>query len=139
MGSYPTLSPLPRQVGAVYFLWHFLSGHPGRALPAAFSPWSPDFPRQGLGPAAIARPSGAVQVPLSGTQVNDWKRERLIQNARDALDAGQLQQTDQSRAGLAIGNAVHTVLTPVTLESLHGQDGFLVIFATRRDGITKAV
>jgi hypothetical protein len=24
VGSYPTISPLPQQAGAVYFLWHFL-------------------------------------------------------------------------------------------------------------------
>ena len=30
--------------GAVYFLWHFPSGCPGRGLPGTVSPWSPDFP-----------------------------------------------------------------------------------------------
>ena len=39
-----TLPCLARQ--AVCFLWRYPSGHPGRALPAAFSPWSPDFPRR---------------------------------------------------------------------------------------------
>ena len=34
--------PRPR---AVCSLWRFPSGRPGRALPAAISPWSPDFPR----------------------------------------------------------------------------------------------
>jgi len=29
---------------AVCFLWHFPSACAGRALPAATSPWSPDFP-----------------------------------------------------------------------------------------------
>ena len=34
VGSYPAISPLPRQVGAVYFLWHYpysdLHRNPGR-------------------------------------------------------------------------------------------------------------
>ena len=52
----------------VCFLWRFPSGRPGRKLSAAFSPWSPDFPRQEpkslLGPAATARPSdGRVSGP----------------------------------------------------------------------------
>ena len=42
--SYRTLSPLPRRFGAVCFLWHFPSARAGRALPAALSAWSPDFP-----------------------------------------------------------------------------------------------
>ena len=47
MGSYPTLSPLPagRSRQAVCFLWRYPWGRPRRALPAALSPWSPDFPR----------------------------------------------------------------------------------------------
>ncbi|MDB5481719.1 MAG: hypothetical protein JWO83_2772 [Caulobacteraceae bacterium] len=51
VGSYPTLSPLPlifslggRSHRAVCFLWRYPWGRPRRALPAAFSPWSPDFP-----------------------------------------------------------------------------------------------
>ncbi len=31
--------------GAVCFLWRYPWGRPRRALPAAISPWSPDFPR----------------------------------------------------------------------------------------------
>lgn len=56
VGSCPTLSPLPagRSSRAVCSLWRFPSGCPGRALPAAMSPRSPDFPR--LHAAAI-RPS----------------------------------------------------------------------------------
>ena len=47
------------RVRAVCFLWHFPSTRAGRALPAALSSWSPDFPpaeTQALRPAA-ARPS----------------------------------------------------------------------------------
>jgi hypothetical protein len=42
--SYRTVSPLPKQALAVYFLWHFPWGHPRRALPGTLFPWSPDFP-----------------------------------------------------------------------------------------------
>ena len=42
---------------AVCFLWRYPSGRPGRRLSAAFSPWSPDFPRREQAPAATARPS----------------------------------------------------------------------------------
>ena len=48
VGSYPTLSPLPRNVfGAVCFLWHFPSACAGWTLSTALSPWSPDFPPAG--------------------------------------------------------------------------------------------
>ncbi len=40
-----TLTPLRQRLrGAVCFLWRYPWGHPRRALPAALSPWSPDFP-----------------------------------------------------------------------------------------------
>ena len=51
VGSYPTLSPFPltpilRWAGEeVCFLWRYPWGRPRRALPAAMSSWSPDFPR----------------------------------------------------------------------------------------------
>ena len=54
VGSYPTLSPLPRRHmgpkdrsagGAVCFLWHFPWGRPRRTLSGIVFPWSPDFPR----------------------------------------------------------------------------------------------
>ena len=41
---HPSLSR-PRPIKAVCFLWRYPWGRPRRALPAAFSPWSPDFPR----------------------------------------------------------------------------------------------
>ena len=45
--SYRTLSPLPAQrtAKAVCFLWRYPWARARRALPAALSPWSPDFPR----------------------------------------------------------------------------------------------
>ena len=55
--SYRTLSPLPRRIGAVCFLWHFPSARTGRALPAALSAWSPDFPPSRFLETAAARPS----------------------------------------------------------------------------------
>jgi hypothetical protein len=55
--AVPSLSPGPRWAltppfhpypppkrRAVCFLWRYPWGRPRRALPAAFSPWSPDFP-----------------------------------------------------------------------------------------------
>jgi len=47
VGSYPTLSPLPRRQctgEAVCFLWHFPWGRPRRPLAGTVFPWSPDFP-----------------------------------------------------------------------------------------------
>jgi len=49
-----TLALRPEGRRAVWSLWRFPSGRPGRALPAAISPWSPDFPRPcGRGHPAI--------------------------------------------------------------------------------------
>ena|SRR6185312_5624952 len=45
VGSYPTLSPFPLRREEVCFLWRYPWGRPRRALPAAMSSWSPDFPR----------------------------------------------------------------------------------------------
>jgi hypothetical protein len=47
VGSYPAVSPLPsdRSPQAVCSLWRYPWGYPRRALPAAVSTWSPDFPR----------------------------------------------------------------------------------------------
>lgn len=63
-----TLTGLERS--AVCFLWHCPSGHPGRALPAAFSPWSPDFPRQ----AETCRDRPTV-----------WRRHRCALPARPSI------------------------------------------------------
>src|SRR5206468_6956246 len=41
----PPFHPYPSRRGAVCFLWRYPWGHPRRALPAAMSSWSPDFPR----------------------------------------------------------------------------------------------
>jgi hypothetical protein len=80
VGSYPTVSPSPRTRrragGADSSLWRFPSGYPGRALPGTLASWSPDFPRQGLPPAAVIRPSAQAAVkgasrprqPESGAQ-----------------------------------------------------------------------
>ena len=61
VGSYPTVSPLPRKIGAVSSLWRFPSGYPGRALPGTLASWSPDFPHGGLRPPAVIRPSARGQ------------------------------------------------------------------------------
>ena len=46
-----------REREAVCFLWRYPSGRPGRKLSAAFSPWSPDFPRRTRSPP---RPPGRL-------------------------------------------------------------------------------
>ena len=63
VGSYPTLSPLPRRdpkAGrAVCFLWHFPWGRPRRTLSGTVFPWSPDFPHpQPFGSRGCGRPAG---------------------------------------------------------------------------------
>lgn len=66
VGLYPTVSPSPRNRcrsdGADSSLWRFPSGCPGRALPGTPASWSPDFPRQGLRPAAVIQPSAQTAV-----------------------------------------------------------------------------
>ena len=47
-----------RRRKAVCFLWRYPWGRPRRALPAALSPWSPDFPPPHRDARATARPSG---------------------------------------------------------------------------------
>jgi hypothetical protein len=54
--TMPVLLPAPRcaftapfrpyraKATAVYFLWHYPSSYPGRALPGTVPRWSPDFP-----------------------------------------------------------------------------------------------
>jgi len=46
--SYRTFSPLPSSEGGLFSaalsLKFFIAEQPGRALPGALSPWSPDFP-----------------------------------------------------------------------------------------------
>ena len=60
---HPFTLALPSQRGrsrAVCFLWRYPWGHPRRALPAALSPWSPDFPRPSLAGASEDRDRPAV-------------------------------------------------------------------------------
>ncbi len=56
VGSYLTVSPLPALRLAVYFLWRYPSGYPGRPLTGAMPSWSPDFPRF----RAVIQPSAGV-------------------------------------------------------------------------------
>ena len=58
VGSYSTVSPLPARTQAVFSLWRFPSGYPGRALPAAVVLWSPDFPHTRR--HAAAQPSALI-------------------------------------------------------------------------------
>lgn len=62
VGSYPTLSPLPRirqsRTVAVCFLWHFPWGRPRRPLTGTVFPWSPDFPHpRPFGVCGCGRPA----------------------------------------------------------------------------------
>ena len=61
VGSYPTVSPLPRGRAAVFSLWRFPSGYPGRALPGTVASWSPDFPPERADPRR--RPSSLPRNP----------------------------------------------------------------------------
>ena len=45
---------------AVFSLWRFPSGYPGRALPGTLSSWSPDFPR--VLPPAVIQPSARAGI-----------------------------------------------------------------------------
>src|SRR5579875_1210604 len=55
----PPFHPCPRpRPEAVCFLWRYPWGRPRRALPAALSLWSPDFPHPSRRRSATARPSG---------------------------------------------------------------------------------
>ena len=84
VGSYPTLSALPRQFTdilhfgwAVFSLLHFPWGRPRRVLPGTVFPWSPDFPLPTLFRSGRQRPSGR----LTGTM---WRlvQKRSKKNAR---------------------------------------------------------
>jgi len=44
VGSYPTISPLPRRIGAVSFLWHWLSRYRDLPVRKHGSRWCSDFP-----------------------------------------------------------------------------------------------
>ena len=54
---HPCLPTLEELREAVCFLWRYPWARARRALPAALSPWSPDFPRAPLREPATARPS----------------------------------------------------------------------------------
>ncbi len=90
VGSYPTLSPLPRiqrsRIVAVCFLWHFPWGRPRRPLTGTVSPWSPDFPHpQPFGFAgAAARPAGKA---YKGVRVRKRKQKSKFRLIRPALQA----------------------------------------------------
>ena len=70
----PPFHPCPAAEArrAVCSLWRFPSGHPGRALPAAISPWSPDFPRPLQ--AAAVRPS--ARAPLMWEAARGQRKPR---------------------------------------------------------------
>ena len=72
---------------AVCSLWRFPSGCPGRALPAAISPWSPDFPRPcGRGrPAVRARPRRREHTDRTGDSRPRRRRPADLHNFRNIL------------------------------------------------------
>ena len=103
VGSYPTLSPLPRQRtglissgrsagGAVCSLWHFPWGRPRRALPGTVFPWSPDFPpRPSLRKSeAAVRPAGRRQVASEGEKVNPRLPLRTSSRLRNVMQGQEI-------------------------------------------------
>ena len=68
-----TLTGLARP--EVCFLWRYPSGRPGRKLSAAFSPWSPDFPRRDqVPPRPPSRLAGARCAATSRRSTTSWAR-----------------------------------------------------------------
>jgi len=53
--SYTAVSPLPRLLGAVCFLWHCPAGHPGWALPTTLPCGARTFLDADMANAAITR------------------------------------------------------------------------------------
>ena len=85
VGSYPTLSPFPLRKEEVCFLWRYPWGRPRRALPAAMSSWSPDFPRPPCGsrdrPAVwsarnVVAGRGEVKALDDGSMIVHYRRGR---------------------------------------------------------------
>ena len=92
VGSYPTVSPLPPRRKAVCSLWRFPSGRPGRALPGAVSPCSPDVPhppreaRPSGHPHDVSRPPERPRSTWSGLRMRARPRPRPVRPARAAPD-----------------------------------------------------
>lgn len=89
-GLLPHPFTLPRvETQAVCFLWRSPSGHPGRALPAAFSPWSPDFPRRG--PRIASWPRRDRPTVWRGRDARSRRRGQISDRGadRDFLNRGQ--------------------------------------------------
>ena len=87
---------------AVCFLWRCPWGRPRRALPAAYSPWSPDFPPPPLRKGATARPSGPGRnVGLGGWRVKAslWRSGRV--HSRPPGDGADLRVDVLGRAAQA--------------------------------------
>ncbi len=98
VGSYPTVSSLPRHAGAVSFLWRFPSGFPARALPGTVASWSPDFPR----PDGRGHPA-----PLHIRGARHWPRKRQRETARRGQKQEPYQQTRVDRLRQA-GSGIET-------------------------------
>ena len=64
---------------------------------------------------------------------------RLVQHARHALGAGELEQADQVGAGFAVGDAVDAAGAPVALEGADGGFGIRVIVAAGLQPVTQSV
>jgi|GEM_PF-566155 len=84
VGSYPTLSPFPLRREEVCFLWRYPWGRPRRALPAAMSSWSPDFPR----PPCEGRDRPAV-----------WSARKLVAEGGDVKFASPLHRAKPEGRG----------------------------------------
>src|SRR5690606_21358569 len=132
VGSYPTLSPFPGPEPRRFaFCGAIPRVTPGGSYPPPLHRGARTFlDKSKLSP----RPPGR----LAGAKCARTRRAS-IQNAGDALDAGQLQQADQAGAGLTVGDAADAVGPPVALEGLDGQAGFVVVFAARLQPIPQPV
>jgi len=81
VSSYPTVSPLPRRRGGLFSVALSLKAQvrPGRALPAAVTLWSPDFPHPKVRPPGLPRPGrfrrrpGSRQLPRRGSGLPDFR------------------------------------------------------------------
>src|SRR5690606_15186992 len=110
--SYRTLSPMPvphKRPSAVYSLWHFPSAsaqaYAGRALPATFVSWSPDFPR----PPSARRELGGGRGCPAPWPVLSSPSPISIQ-----------EQLEQDRADFSVDHSIDLFRPPTALKCLHG-------------------
>jgi hypothetical protein len=137
VGSYPTLSSLPiPQERRFAFCGTFSRVAPGGRYPPPFHRGARTF----LDRTSLPRPPGHLtRLKCAGLGLRSTSSGGSVQNAGDAFHTGQLQQAHQTRARLAIGNAVDPLGSPVALEGHDGQTGLFVILAAGQQAIAQTV